>query len=445
MSHEMKEVNPETERIARLLAKEMGGLDVMRTYDGHAILATESGKQVAKAEVRNTRRGLSLFTYGEYSYEKKEELAGLMRKNGIEFSDCGMLFHIIKRDSNYPYAGIPFPELKPLWSIEGDMRRICKRLGVKAHYDKDGLYVVELSNEDPKDVGERRTSFTVGYEKTSLASVIACTEKKWVDSVQVGSTYYNLMVALVQHDTEFPFNGFVRRQLERENVDFSSEETKNMLINYREEAARLKAVSESYTGGSRKGWDTTDPSRHDPGRFRYIVHSLLWGGEMQPDNLDKKEFGEYFTDPFEHPEDMLRRGYISCSVIDERHCNTFGDSSFILKVPECNIRRAECGDLHTSPKEKGAKDYDAKVRPAYEILKGTSQNEWNEVVISGTNENNRSRAEIVGCIILVDPLTKEPLSKEGAKKFIEFCEKWNLPLIRQNAPFTKKFPVPGED
>ena len=99
----------------------------------------------------------------------------------------------------------------------------------------------------------------------------------------------------------------------------------------------LEAVNQEVTNAG-KGepvyWgQTTDPCRHNPDNFRYLVHAfnpharlgaLVIQSVMQDEGAVADEAGDQSIDVFKEPERIDERVSLSMSLIDQDHTATWG-------------------------------------------------------------------------------------------------------------------------
>ena len=166
---------------------------------------------------------------------------------------------------------------------------------------------------------------------------------------------------------------------------------------------------------------TTDPNKHNPDDFRYIIHAV---GETR----DMLTMEKYFN----------KKELISTSYIDKTHTATYGYeiSGFILGVPVGSILSTGNEDLIV----RNHKSIEAFVKESLLkrkltspdiILEKTSKVYHNEIVIQGHSlENILGKVKIIGIFykeFSFDPnISNDP---EKMKVLINIAQKYNVPLI----------------
>ena len=87
----------------------------------------------------------------------------------------------------------------------------------------------------------------------------------------------------------------------------------------------------AYDNQPRFQGDTTDPSKHDPTNFRYLVHALNPGAKMSAmriavdfsDHINSSH-GNQSINMYKQPERVAERVSLSMSLIDQDHTATWG-------------------------------------------------------------------------------------------------------------------------
>jgi hypothetical protein len=133
--------------------------------------------------------------------------------------------------------------------------------------------------------------------------------------------------------------------------------------------------------------DTTNPARHDPLRFRYLVH-MDYG--VRPDNIHGTRLiaenpslkGRYYIDNLAA---LAMAEVVSGSLIDQTHQKTFrGRMGLILHVPAEDVIVASERDVYSSYSDRlWAAIHTAGVVSPDELL--ARSRGYNEVVFSGDN------------------------------------------------------------
>ena len=84
----------------------------------------------------------------------------------------------------------------------------------------------------------------------------------------------------------------------------------------------------------------TDPARHNPNEYRYLVHgfnpSASYGLAMlsAQNTINKNnQYGDQSINLIEYPEKLADRVSMSMSLIDQSHTVTWGGEELLLKLP----------------------------------------------------------------------------------------------------------------
>ncbi len=103
--------------------------------------------------------------------------------------------------------------------------------------------------------------------------------------------------------------------------------------------------------------DTTDPRKHNPDNYRYLVHAfnaasnvrgvdlslkLAQSGEISPSNLSQ---GDQSINLYREPERVAGRVSLSMSLIDQNHLGTWGAGGMIVLVPTKNLLITHDSDM----------------------------------------------------------------------------------------------------
>jgi hypothetical protein len=121
--------------------------------------------------------------------------------------------------------------------------------------------------------------------------------------------------------------------------------------NMEEAIARERILKDTYTLRDKPpGWQITDPSRHDPDNFRYIIHSVTKRSNLLESLKGATPVkGRTMTGGFQDFsfEAFMRNRQLSCSMIDECDAYPFAQLRYalILDVPEKGIKAASLNDL----------------------------------------------------------------------------------------------------
>ena len=239
---------------------------------------------------------------------------------------------------------------------------------------------------------------------------------------------------------EIKSNQLIRKIFElnpRTNIQVSEQTRKEIELNEQRLLGAMKnelLLQERYKPEEFQDWSTNNPEHHDMEKFRYIVHavtneersklleisrlSMIAEGE----EVEKIQEGDVFDDP----ENFLKRRFISTSIIDEVHRGLWSDAGVILDVPEGNILKASSSDIGSIPNERILKTKE-DLLGASQILKETSKQDYNEIVVSGYNPDSNEESKISGVFIVMDIRTG---------KVKKFAKENSLPIIEINEPVT---------
>ena len=161
----------------------------------------------------------------------------------------------------------------------------------------------------------------------------------------------------------------------------------------------LEAVNQEVTNAG-KGepvyWgQTTDPCRHNPDNFRYLVHAfnpharlgaLVIQSVMQDEGAVTDEAGDQSIDVFKEPERIDERVSLSMSLIDQDHTATWGGTGIIMAVPESSVvltSPTDAGALNSYRDRLIAQGQSRGILSPDEILERSSPIEHNEIVALG--------------------------------------------------------------
>lgn len=192
----------------------------------------------------------------------------------------------------------------------------------------------------------------------------------------------------------------------------------------------------AYDNQPRFQGDTTDPSKHDPTNFRYLVHALNPGAKMSAmriavdfsDHINSSH-GNQSINMYKQPERVAERVSLSMSLIDQDHTATWGDGGLIISAPEENIVLTSRTDAGTHNNDKnfllgqGARH---GVMSADQLLATTSPRQYNEVVALADNDG--SKLETIGFFYKVTS-KGEPVDPVIARQMRMHAERLGLPVV----------------
>ncbi len=257
-----------------------------------------------------------------------------------------------------------------------------------------------------------------------------------------------LLIAALHAAPDLPF-----RQLFIDQLKVKPEELADGEQLYRryEAMAAMRANTEEQDLSEFNWGRMSDPKRHYPGRFMYVVHALT-----APDNIyDGMSSTQMFVDlnmavkkevrltdtnyrnPIDYPESFIERSHISCSVIGTGKVRLWGGNgvALILDVPRENIRDAAGHDLGTV--SDAAQGYRSWIPSPQMVLMSTGISEvtnnmfkTNEIAISGINSESGTRIRITGVIIETDEFTERPLRPDFAQRAQAFAYRMDIPVIK---------------
>lgn len=201
----------------------------------------------------------------------------------------------------------------------------------------------------------------------------------------------------------------------------------------------LEAVNQEVTNAG-KGepvyWgQTTDPCRHNPDNFRYLVHAFnpharLGALVIQLVTQDEEAVtdgqGDQSINVFKEPERVDERVSLSMSLIDQDHTATWGGAGIIVAAPESSV-------VLTSPTDAGvpnshrdhliAKGQSMGILSPDEILERSSPGMYNEIVALG-----QSGLKAVGFFYKVNS-RKNPIDAGLAESIHRLGCEMNLPVV----------------
>lgn len=183
------------------------------------------------------------------------------------------------------------------------------------------------------------------------------------------------------------------------------------------------------------GWQTTDPLKHNPDNFRYIVHTTTKGAIDHTAWLRRgghvKTLEEYRSRGWDETlAGFLSQNSISCTIINESHRGIYQadvvSSGFILDVPEENIVALAPTDLGTHNYVQDRQEREQRTffqhgaerkrntPSAQAFLESCRYDFRNEVLIDGIGPEGR-QIRIVGLFLIVDPISGTPLLTINSK------------------------------
>lgn len=247
---------------------------------------------------------------------------------------------------------------------------------------------------------------------------------------------------------EIKSNEFIKKIFElnpRTNIQVSEQTRKEVELKEQRLLDAMKnelLLQERYKPEELSGWTTTNPLYHNEDNYRYIIHAVT--NEEQSKSLEMNRLamikeGEEMEkiqegSVFDDPENFLKRRFISTSIIDEVHRGLWSQAGVILDVPEGNIIKANSHDIGSIPNERILKTKEQQLLDASQILKETSKEDYNEIVVSGYNPDNDEESKISGVFIVMDIRTGKAKNEELSSKAKRFAKENSLPIVEINEP-----------
>ena len=140
----------------------------------------------------------------------------------------------------------------------------------------------------------------------------------------------------------------------------------------------------------------TDPVKHNPDDFRYLVHAFNPGARgnalilnnlvTQDEGTVTDEAGDQSIDVFKEPERIDERVSLSMSLIDQDHTATWGGAGIIVAAPESSVvltSPTDAGALNSYRDRLIAQGQSMGILSPDEILKRSSPSMHNEIVALG--------------------------------------------------------------
>ncbi|MEZ4819055.1 MAG: hypothetical protein R3A45_03830 [Bdellovibrionota bacterium] len=85
----------------------------------------------------------------------------------------------------------------------------------------------------------------------------------------------------------------------------------------------------------------TDPNKHNPDNYRYLIHGTTKSNQLISENkFDENKF------LLNNPQYIQEQGFISSSIVSERHKKPFHTMGFILRVKHKGVIRTSSDDLN---------------------------------------------------------------------------------------------------
>lgn len=169
------------------------------------------------------------------------------------------------------------------------------------------------------------------------------------------------------------------------------------------------------------GWQTTDPKKHDPENFRYIVHTIINTSNDYVASLRGEPENKPLTRQYTDLKGFLERPFTSCTLVDEIHRGTYLQNriphGFILEVPEKNIVAINPNDMGKPWDEQDEQKFQSRHQLDIDLRKRTPSAQdflnagvseyYNEIVVNGIGPAGR-KINISGIFFIVDPFLELP-------------------------------------
>ena len=200
--------------------------------------------------------------------------------------------------------------------------------------------------------------------------------------------------------------------------------------------------SKERTSGTKIWGEVTDPTKHNPQKFRYLVHAFnpfsvisqplvaILGEIDGAYKVDKSE-GDQSINLFNQPERLGERVSLSMSLIDQDHTGTWEPGGIIVEAPEENIIITSPTDIgsHNSSKEFLKKQAQKlSLLSGDQLLQLTDPAFYNEVVAFAKSDSGKT-IKLAGFFIKVDK-NDNPIDPVIAEKVEQHAKRLNLPVVK---------------
>ncbi|MFZ5392173.1 MAG: hypothetical protein ACOZAR_03160 [Patescibacteria group bacterium] len=188
--------------------------------------------------------------------------------------------------------------------------------------------------------------------------------------------------------------------------------------------------------------ETTDPNKHNPEKFRYLVHAFnpasainmmqmnIIVQEKYSHHIFDKKDGDQSINLFCQPERLTQRVALSCSLIDQNHVATWGRAGIILEADQKNVCISQPKDCGSMVMSKNLLLQQALQKTFYypdQLLQHCNPHQYNEVVVLANHNNQKIR--LAGFFIKVDE-DDEPIDEGLASKMSLHAYRLHLPLVK---------------
>ena len=227
-----------------------------------------------------------------------------------------------------------------------------------------------------------------------------------------------------------------------------------MAISFKQHQPFQKMLRQDGTVGGHAGrkseaWGgVTDPAKHNPDSFRYLVHALpsdrpYWRRvQMQRHAEDLKmglvrkgaDEGDQSIDLQMFPERINERVAVSASLIDDKHRHTWDSAGLILEVPEERVKMTSSHDLGSSTSLEML-DWQSRIQQRLNgdqlLSESYKTGCYNEVVVLGKSGTG-DPIKIAGFFAKAD--ADGFLNEALALRVRQRAERLNLPFVVIAAP-----------
>jgi len=180
----------------------------------------------------------------------------------------------------------------------------------------------------------------------------------------------------------------------------------------------------------------TDPVKHNPDDFRYLVHAfnpyargnalILNNLVTQDEGTVTDEVGDQSIDVFKEPERIDERVSLSMSLIDQDHTATWGGAGIIVAAPESSVvltSPTDAGVLNSYRDRLITQGQSRGLLSPDQLLECSSPHTYNEVIALG-----RSGLRAAGFFYKVDS-RKKPVDSDLAANMLGLGRRTGLPVV----------------
>ncbi|MCB9026251.1 MAG: hypothetical protein H6625_08045 [Bdellovibrionaceae bacterium] len=189
----------------------------------------------------------------------------------------------------------------------------------------------------------------------------------------------------------------------------------------------------------RASWDPsqfTDPNKHNPNEYLYLVHGILDRREFNIKMsrsflLDEESKWSKIKSLVYNPDLISEIDGISASVISQDHFATFANSGYILEADYENVYATNGGDIGSGL--GGTIEHLEKLNEAFGIMSPQDILQkkviyHNEVKLAGTSING-IKIKVIGIFIKYLKPDEFSIPNERLKEFTQLAKERNLPIV----------------